>query len=212
MLNWENLHKDKLFIITNHPLTAFHSISLIFYHFPPVQLNNMYQEEYSPYDNVFDDDNDKVSISISSMDDSILLNNKINNKLRKYNDPGFKKYKLLLITSPTHQEEENNKNPKKKQKPPSTLVYSVENYCTPNIQGAHIRHAESGIYTQHRVGSSDDDFYFSVVDVLGTSSRKLYYNNPEEYEIHFKNVLPLSVKNAWYERIMAKKMKSDKTK
>lgn len=168
----------------------------------------MYQDEYSPHDNVFDEDNDKVSISISSMDDSILLNNKIHDKLRKKNDPGFKKYKFAFITTSNDNDEKR----KGKQKPPSTVVYSVETYCTPNFPGAHIRHAKSGIHSQHRLGSYDDDFYFSVVDLLGTSSRKLYYNNPEEYEMHFKITLPLSVKNAWYERMMAKKMKANKTK
>ena len=70
---------------------------------------------------------------------------------------------------------------------------------------SRIRNAITGIRMDERAGSKHENMYFSVMDTLDTSKdpRKLYYNNPEEYERHFKVFLPETVKNAWYERKIA---------
>jgi hypothetical protein len=154
----------------------------------------MYQEEYLPQENVFHQDIDNLSVSVSSYDDSTMIHHKIDNKYRKLSDSGYKKYKLSLTRKSNNSREQ-------------TVIYRVESFATNNVPGALIRHAKSGLKTNHRVGSSDADLYFSVMDLLDNSGRKLYYNTPEEYEIHFKVTLPLSVKNAWYEKKINKRSK-----
>ena len=154
----------------------------------------MYQEEYLPQENVYYQDIDNLSVSVSSYDDSTMIHNKIDNKYRKLSDSGYKKYKLALNKNSNDSRQHN-------------IVYRVESFATNNVPGTLIRHAKSGLKTNHRLGSSDDDLYFSVMDLLDNSGRKLYYNTPEEYEIHFKITLPLCVKNAWYEKKINKRSK-----
>ena len=50
---------------------------------------------------------------------------------------------------------------------------------------SRIRNAVTGHYTQHLVGSLDEDLYFSVVEARGLSSKGrlvFYYDSPEQYE------------------------------
>lgn len=72
-------------------------------------------------------------------------------------------------------------------------------------QGAKIRHAVDGYYYEDRVGTYEENNYFSVVIATGESKNKdvrivLYYNSPEEYERHFFETLDNKVKMHWRSR------------
>ena len=69
-------------------------------------------------------------------------------------------------------------------------TYKIESHSSPVLTNGHMRHATSGAYLEHRVGSKYDDLYFIVSDSTAPpcedylEPRKLYYNNPEEFERH----------------------------
>lgn len=82
------------------------------------------------------------------------------------------------------------------------------------LQGSSIRNAITGIYNyKHKVGTFDQDLYFSVVIATGETDNKepiiLYYDSPEQYEKHFFVDLDKETKNKWSEKnfnAMLKKM------
>jgi hypothetical protein len=53
-------------------------------------------------------------------------------------------------------------------------------------QGTYIRTATNGIMTYHKVGSSGENLYFSVVDSTGFNKSKepkvFYFDSPEQFE------------------------------
>jgi len=76
---------------------------------------------------------------------------------------------------------------------------------TPNM--TKIRHAITGLRTPYPVGCNQEDLFFSIVDSSSLAPkkdnmlrRKLYYNNPEEYERHFHVTVSRDIKKAWYDR------------
>lgn len=84
---------------------------------------------------------------------------------------------------------------------------------TTGLQGSSIRDAITGVYNyKHKVGSFDQDLYFSVIIATGeTSSREpiiLYYESPEQYEKHFFLELDKQTKDKWAEKnLIARKKK-----
>jgi len=142
----------------------------------------MYNEEYLPQDDTYENDNydDAVSISVSSADDSEVIVSKFNTQQKKQADSGYLKQKFEVDGE----------------------LKKVESFATPVITGAKIRHAISGHRTAFRVGT-DDGQYFSVVDTTSKDRRKLYYNTPEEFERHFYNtvLVPQTVKESWNFRV-----------
>ena len=87
-------------------------------------------------------------------------------------------------------------------------TYKIESYSSPVLTNGYIRHATSGAYLEHRVGSKYDDLYFIVSDSTAPPSkdylepRKLYYNNPEEFERHRLTRVPQQIKEEWNEKYM----------
>ena len=66
--------------------------------------------------------------------------------------------------------------------------------------GCLIRDAETGKYTNARVGSLDEDNYFKVGIASGNikkSSVSFFYLTPEHYERHQNTLLPPHVKQNW---------------
>ena len=159
----------------------------------------MYAEEYLSQDD-FNEEFIDVDISVSSEDDIDMYNKKMVSVYNKTQDANYKKYKFFfkdnLNALPNEIEI-------KKNKP----YFSVESYSTNINSNSKIRNAITGMRMDKRMGSKNEDIYFSVMDTLDTSKepRKLYYNSPEEYERHFKVILPQSVKNDWYERRITKR-------
>jgi hypothetical protein len=81
----------------------------------------------------------------------------------------------------------------------------IEVYSTPSY--GKIRHAITGLKTPYTIASKYDDLFFTVVDsscisdrVDNINRRKLYYNNPEEYERHFHVTVSKEIKHKWSER------------
>jgi len=72
-------------------------------------------------------------------------------------------------------------------------------------QGARIRNAIDGRYYNDRVGTIQENNYFSVLIATGECNNRdmrcvLYYNTPEEYERHLFETLDPAMKRLWYER------------
>lgn len=68
---------------------------------------------------------------------------------------------------------------------------------------SYIRHATTGQRTQFKVGSPDEDRFFSVIISTGEQGNEpitLFYISPEEYERHHKCVLSQDTKERWYHK------------
>ena len=78
----------------------------------------------------------------------------------------------------------------------------IEYYNSGVNIGSRIRNSVTGERTQHRIGSSDELFYFKVrnVSVPTKTPITLFYDSPEQYERIHKCTLLQSVKEKWYER------------
>jgi hypothetical protein len=148
----------------------------------------MYQEEYLPQDNAYDLDyaqDEDISISVSSDDDSKVIVSKFNTQQKKQADKGYLKEKVVVDGE----------------------IKKVESFASILNCNAKIRHAISGHRTPHHVGSKYESNYFSVTDTTTSGSnepRRLYYNTPEEFERHYFNTVtvPTHIKKAWYDRNM----------
>jgi hypothetical protein len=145
----------------------------------------MYQEEYLPQDNAYDFDtqDEEISISVSSDDDSKIIVSKFNTQQKKQADPGYLKQKITVDGE----------------------IKKVESFSTKLNCNSKIRHAISGHRTPDYVGSRYESKYFAVTDTTGPKAnepRRLYYNSPEEFERHYFHTMkvPREVKNAWHKR------------
>jgi hypothetical protein len=153
----------------------------------------MYQEEYLPQDNAYDYDaeDEEISISVSSEDDSKVIVSKFNTQKKKQADVGYFKQKVVVEGE----------------------IKKVESFASMLNCNAKIRHAISGHRTFDRVGSTNDSLYFSVTDTTGPGNepRRLYYNTPEEYERHYHNTItvPTEIKEAWHIRKLMIKNKNN---
>jgi len=96
--------------------------------------------------------------------------------------------------------------------------YKITIYGTPNTPNTYIVNAETGSKYQYRVGTSDEDMFFSTLLATGDSGTKtaplLFYDNPEQYEAHLMCEVPMDIKRAWYVKyyeLLAKKERKEKT-
>lgn len=151
----------------------------------------MYAEEYLPSDAINDDD---ISVTI---DDLSTINSDIIEELRMLK--AYKKADSNYYSFKTRFGED---------------LEKIEVYASPN--NGKIRHAISGFKTHHMVSSASEDLYFTVVDSSclakrdTNNRRKLYYNNPEEYERHFITKLSQDIKQRWVEKSLNARMKRRK--
>jgi hypothetical protein len=80
-------------------------------------------------------------------------------------------------------------------------------YETHNSPNRFIRDAVTGAFMPYRVGSKDEDLFFSILVATGENGKRepmlLFYDNPEQYERHFYTELPKQAKNAWLQKVMA---------
>jgi hypothetical protein len=154
----------------------------------------MYNEEYLPQDSYdYDNDEDNISVNISSDDNSEIIINKVSMEKRKKMDPDYLKQKIVV----------------------NGETKRIESFASKLNCNAVIRNAITGrraVYRNndstativHRVGSNDESFYFSVTDTTTKCNepRRLYFNSPEEFERHYQNTIKVdtSIKNAWLQR------------
>ena len=78
-------------------------------------------------------------------------------------------------------------------------------YYTSGGTGSQIRNAETGEYTKYKVGSINEELFFSVIIADGTCKSKnglrtLFYNDPEQYEDHYYKIVNFELKQKWYNR------------
>jgi hypothetical protein len=81
----------------------------------------------------------------------------------------------------------------------------IEYYETSFCPKATIRNASTGIYeTGYRVGTRDEYLFFKVCNSSGDRESRephiLFYQNPEEWERHFKCVCDQEIKEQWQSR------------
>jgi hypothetical protein len=68
--------------------------------------------------------------------------------------------------------------------------------------GTKIRNAVTGERYEYKVGSRDQDMFYSVALCTGENGMKeslaLFYDSPEQYENHMFQNLDITVKNNWH--------------
>jgi len=78
-------------------------------------------------------------------------------------------------------------------------------------QGTFIRHATNGNKTEYKVGSSDENLFFSVIDSRSSSQEKdpliFYFDTPEQFENIMKNKIIISTetKKRWHDKYLKSK-------
>ena len=82
---------------------------------------------------------------------------------------------------------------------PASLLKEYPPFAS-NVQGRPIRHAITGAYYDHLVGSRHEHLYFKVCDAVRGDRRDsdtYFYDSPQDY-MKLKNVeLPASVISQW---------------
>ena len=69
--------------------------------------------------------------------------------------------------------------------------------------GSKIRHAITGRYMEHFIGSKDEDLYFKAhvdLSIAGNSQGSTFYSSPEEYDKHNYTTIPARIKQNWYQK------------
>jgi hypothetical protein len=89
-------------------------------------------------------------------------------------------------------------------------IFNGREYKSVNIEiylssdtGCRIRDAITGKYSEHLVGSKEEDLYFKAhveVTIAGYSQGSAFYASPEDYERHQFTILPSETKQKWYEK------------
>jgi hypothetical protein len=84
---------------------------------------------------------------------------------------------------------------------------SITGFSTSYHPGSTIRNASTGYFESdymgkpiYRVGNIDEDLFFRVslsVNGTGSETRKLFYDNPEQYERHFRATISNEIKEKW---------------
>ena len=96
-----------------------------------------------------------------------------------------------------------------KRKNPDTNKFTrVEFFPTSSTPNMIIKNAVTGTFQGldgrfFRVGTSDEDLFFSVIlatGELGQNASTLFYDNPEQYERHFFTKLSQPIKEKWTEK------------
>jgi len=87
---------------------------------------------------------------------------------------------------------------------------SVTGFSTSYFTGATIRNASTGYFESdymgkpvYKVGSEDEDLFFRVslaVNGMGSDPRKLFYDNPEQFERHFSTTVSNETKRNWADK------------
>jgi hypothetical protein len=137
-------------------------------------------------------DDDSVSFNAQHDDDkcsvtSLDSNNKRKRMKHDTKDPHYHKYNI------------NKKG----------MTIKIESYSTRSMPGSFIRCPYTGIRSNDRVGSSDEDFYFKVsmpAISKGNEAVVYFYNSPEDFERHHLVSLSQEIKKKFHDRKMAIKI------
>jgi len=84
-------------------------------------------------------------------------------------------------------------------------LFRVLAYRTIPSPNRLIRDAVTGQRTQYRACTADEDFFFSVIVATGEAGNEpcvLFYDNPEQYERHFKTKVSAETNARWIEKLM----------
>ena len=91
------------------------------------------------------------------------------------------------------------------------LKKDIEYYSTGYNPGTFIRCPISGHRTTFRVGTKDENMFYSVVMATGYNGQKtpdhLYYSSPDEYEKHWNITLNTEEKQRWYTKNLAERVR-----
>ena len=85
--------------------------------------------------------------------------------------------------------------PKKEEKSKKKKYYKSYTHV-----GAYIVNAETGQTMKHKVGSKDEERYYTVMINEGKEGVKLFYNSPEQYESHRNVELDDNLKVEWHNK------------
>ena len=134
----------------------------------------------------YDDNNDANSLSTN---DRIL---EAKRQLQR-NDKYFQRVTRTVIDNATTLKKDDGKDYYKK-------VY-VNLYGSGSI-GTKIRNAVTGERYEYKVGSREQDMFYSVGLCTGENGMKeslsLFYDSPEQYENHMFQSIDITVKNNWH--------------
>lgn len=87
----------------------------------------------------------------------------------------------------------------------------VEYYSTGYSPNTRIRCPITGQRTNFRVGTCDEDLFYSVIMATGYNGQKtpdhLYYSTPDEYERHWNVKIGPEEKQRWYAKNLAERVR-----
>ena len=120
--------------------------------------------------------------------DNISINEyKINEEIIKKHDKNYHVYRRDITL------EEKGKNVNK--------ILKLGLYSSVGV-GSSIRDAVTGIYYNYKVGSKDEERFFSVVDCTGTKSKSsllFFYQSPKHYESVYKTIINEDTHHRWHQ-------------
>ena len=110
---------------------------------------------------------------------------------------------------------------KKKKKKSYELFAGVDKYGNDKYiygskgRGALICSAATGLRTTHKVGSADENLYFSVIDSRALNKEKepfiFYFNSPEQFEnLMIGAKIPHKTKAKWNDKYLSRKKEVEK--
>lgn len=94
--------------------------------------------------------------------------------------------------------------------PISGLKRDIEYYSTNYAPNTRIRCPITGMRTVYRVGTHDEDLFYTVCNSLGYNGQKtpdhMYYESPEQYERHWGAKVSTDEKTRWYKKNLVERM------
>lgn len=92
----------------------------------------------------------------------------------------------------------------------SRLKRDIEYYSTGYVPNTRIRCPVTGVHTNYRVGSRDENLFYCVCNSMGYNGQKtpdhLYYSSPDEYENHWRTVVSPEEKQRWFAKNLIEKV------
>lgn len=125
-------------------------------------------------------EDESIAQTIESLNEETKKRRRVSDMVKK-SDPGYHFYYIVK----------------------NKIKIKVEVYSTSCNARSLIRCPFTGIRSNDRVGTKDEDYYFKVRDLSlgrGDAPITLYYTTPESYERHHFVNLPQVVKNKWHKK------------
>lgn len=87
------------------------------------------------------------------------------------------------------------------------VLFPIKFYTTRYTPGSRIRNAVTGFFEEKMVGRIDEFNYFKVTlsGQLGQnpSSKHLYYDSPQQYEVHFQTIVDDEMKDKFNKKFLS---------